>query len=165
MTTTTGGFALTHALLSAPPIHIPNRDGFPFKTDLVLERDPATRTVKLTWWHADDDRGDPHNHPWNFESTILFGGYTDERWVLGPDGSITHHVRVLRAGDVNIVPRQDFHRVFDVLPGTVTNMVTGPARPNNEWGYLNVESGVYTRATKDPDFATRLRDNNRFMKP
>lgn len=161
--TTTGGFALTHALLSAPPIHIPNRDGFPFKTDLVLERDPAIRTVKLTWWHADDDRGDPHNHPWDFESTILFGGYTDESWWFGDDGTIKHATLVMRVGDVNKVSRRIFHRVTDVLLGTVTNMVTGPAQPDNEWGYLNIESGVYTRATKDPGFTARLHANNLFM--
>jgi hypothetical protein len=162
--TTTSGLALQHTALAKPPLHIPNKEGRPFKTEFVLERDPAVRTVRITWWHEDDDRGEPHNHPWDFKSEILFGGYTDDRyWV--EDGKLQHKVIVVKAGDVNEMRRHEYHRVTNVLPGTVTRLTAGPAVPENEWGYLNTETLAYTRAKGEPDFLDRLRANNRFMLP
>lgn len=67
--------------LMTPPLHIPDGKGEAFKTELVLERSEE-RTVKIQWWYADDPRKDPHNHPWSFQSEILSGGYTEDRWTF-----------------------------------------------------------------------------------
>lgn len=38
----------------------------------------------------DDDDPDPHDHPWDFQTTVLAGGYADQRWSFeetGPNGA------------------------------------------------------------------------------
>ena len=65
MITTTSGLNLTHGMFGVAPKHIPNADGWPFKTELVLLRSEV-RTDKINYWHGPDDDRDPHNHPWKF---------------------------------------------------------------------------------------------------
>lgn len=137
--TTSGGFALQHAMLTVPPVHIPDGHGGAYKTELVIERSPE-RTIKILWWYADDPRPEPHCHPWDFTSEILHGGYTEDRYRI-VDGEIEHDVETHGAGSFNHVPRFVFHNVRDVLPGTVTRLTCGPAVPGNEWCYLDLETG------------------------
>ena len=137
---TSGGLPISAAHLQTPPIHIPDGSGGAYKTELVLFRDPTTRTEKVIWWHADDPRPDPHNHPWGFTSSILAGGYTEERYDVSGHLFETH---IYRAGDINSVAANDFHRVVDVQPGTVTHLVCGPAAEGNAWGYRAKDTGDY----------------------
>ena len=161
--TTSGGLALTHDMLAAPPMHIPDGRGGAYKTELVIERG-ADRTVKILWWYADDPRTEPHNHPWPFTSEIMAGGYTDERYRVAGDGTIDHETVVVRAGDVNVVPADIYHRVTDVLPGTVTRMTCGTAAPGNTWGYLDIVSGEIS-PSHDPMFVANLRAINPHLRP
>jgi hypothetical protein len=156
--TTAGGLALSHDMLAAPPVHIPDGRGGAYKTELTIERGPD-RTVKILWWYADDPRTEPHNHPWAFTSEILTGGYTDERYRLASDGTIDHETVVVRAGDVNVVPADLYHRVTDVMPGTVTRMTCGSATEGNAWGYLDIVSGEIS-PSHDPMFVANLRAIN-----
>lgn len=159
--TTAAGLALAHATLTSPPIHIPDDAGGSFKTELVISRDPDLGTEKIFWWHADDPRKTPHNHPWYFESTIEAGGYTEYRYWRGEyDDVIGPQTVTYRAGDVNSVSTDVFHVVRDVLPGTRTRLKCGPAAANNEWGYLNTSTGKYTRAPKDEAFINALLNLN-----
>lgn len=173
---TSGGFALRHEYLTAPPVHIPDGNGGAYKTELVLERTDE-RTEKLVWWHADDPRPEPHNHPWRFTSTILHGGYTEDRW-WSDDGALCTDTLTYRAdgtenGNRNDVPSEVFHRVYDVLPGTVTHMMCGPAAPGNAWHYLDLDVvGVDypDGALIDPlsvydDFRSLLWDLNPHLRP
>ena len=159
-TTTTGGLALTAAKLVTPPIHIPNETGGSYKTELVLERDPKKGTVKILWWHEDDPRPEPHNHPWDFTSDILGGGYTELRYWIGPGNVVLRETKTYRVGDRNVLPRTIYHVVTNVLPGTVTRLICGEATPGNKWGYLNIETGVHTEAEADPGFIDKLRALN-----
>jgi hypothetical protein len=161
-TTTSGGLDLHHADLAKPPLNIPNSDGRPFKTELVLVRTPE-QTVKINWWHAPDDDRPSHNHPWDFESEILHGGYTEVRWRQDDTGHWHCDEYTHRAGDTVYVPRNEYHTVIAVEPGTVTRMTCGPARPGNEWGYLDTHTGVHTSVELDPDFIRRLRACNSWM--
>lgn len=165
--TTTGGQPLLAANLSTPPIHIPNGKGGAYKTELALERTPE-RTLKILWWHEGDPRPEPHNHPWDFESSILHGGYTETRYWL-EDGAVKTEQRTYRAGDVNRVPRSVFHVVTDVLPGTVTRLTCGPATPNNEWEYLDIMTGEVASARSakyaDSNYLTQMREINPHMRP
>jgi len=167
MTTTSGGLPLTSLLLQVPPLHIPDGKGGSYKSELVLERGPDA-TTKILWWHADDPRTEPHNHPWPFVSEILSGGYDDVRYVVAEDGSVTETVTTVRAGDFNTVPQDAFHTVRNVQPGTVTLMRCG-ALVTNDWGYLNVEDGTFTAWNQfpftDPDFITNLRAINPHLRP
>lgn len=150
---TSGGFALQHAALTVPPVHIPDGHGGAYKTELVIARTPE-RTEKILWWHADDPRPEPHNHPWDFVSEILHGGYTEDRfWFDGDEmRSATH---TYRAGDINMVARDVFHCVVAVQPGTVTHLTCGPAFPGNEWHYLDVTTGEL-KSSADPTFRPAL---------
>lgn len=167
VTTTTGGQPLASAQLESPPIHIPDGKGGAYKTELAIERTPD-RTVKILWWHADDPRPEPHNHPWPFKSEILSGGYSETRyWV--EDGKVIVEEKTYRKGDINDMPDNVFHVVHDVQPKTVTRLTCGKAAPNNEWGYLDTTTGAYTSA-RDPKFADnefidKLRAINPHMRP
>lgn len=167
VTTTTGGQALVSAQLEAPPIHIPDGKGGAYKTELAIERTPD-RTVKILWWHADDPRPEPHNHPWPFRSEILSGGYSETRyWV--ESGVVKTEQKTYRKGDFNDMPDHVFHVVHDVQPKTVTRLTCGKAAPNNEWGYIDTTTGQYTSA-RDPKFADnefidKLRAINPHMRP
>lgn len=142
---TSSGLPLISKPFQSTPIHIPNAgDGanarHSYKTELVLLRDPKVRTVKMLWWHGDDPRDTPHNHPWSFRSAILSGGYSEERFHVS--NGVTHkETRTYEAGDINVVPSDVFHNVRDVQPGTVTLLDCGEASEGNAWGYLNVATG------------------------
>lgn len=146
--TTGSGQSLRSEAFLAPPVHIPNAGSganarHSFKSELVLLRLPDQATRKILWWHAADPRTVPHNHPWDFRSAILSGGYTEERFRID-DGEIIREVVEYAAGDVNVVPADVFHNVIDVKPETVTFLDCGPARAGNEWGYLNPADGEYS---------------------
>ena len=169
MNTTLGGLPAFSENLQAPPTHIPDGKGGAYKTELALFRS-AERTEKIIWWYADDPRPEPHNHPWRFESTILSGGYTEDRWWLEWDETAygrlwMHDTRTYRAGDVNIVEANVFHVVRDVQPHTVTRLLCGQASPGNVWGYLDLESKAYSDAERDPNFLQWMREINPHLRP
>jgi quercetin dioxygenase-like cupin family protein len=142
--TTSSGQSLTGAAFQVPPVHIPNAGEGAFarhsyKSELVLVRDPNVGTKKLLWWYDKDPRSAPHNHPWDFRSAILSGGYVEERFWI-EDGKLRHEVCEWGAGDVNVVPANVYHNVVSVQKSTITFLDCGPARAGNEWGYLNTET-------------------------
>lgn len=145
--TTSSGASLNSKAFVSPPVHIPNsgegeKARHSFKTELSLLRDPNVGTKKILRWHDADPRQLPHNHPWDFRSAILAGGYTEERFFL-KDGIWVRELVEYEAGSVNIVPADVFHNVIDVQEGTVTFLDCGKARQGNEWGYLDVEENEY----------------------
>ncbi len=161
---TTAGLEIKHDAFAKPPLHIPNGKGEPYKTELVEQRDPDGETIKWNFWHLRDDDRAPHNHPWDFTSTIVHGGYSETCFWVDGDGKVqsTEYVHVV--GDVFAVNTRMFHIVTKVLPGTVTRMVCGKAKTkDNEWGYLDTATGLYSRALPDLDFLSRLRALNPFL--
>jgi hypothetical protein len=89
----------------------------------------------------------------SFISEIRAGGYTSRTWSHG-GGVVTD--RYVRAGDVVAYPFDEYHIVKDVLPGTRTRMICGPATPGNAWGYLDPSTGRRYPAEKDPTFMERM---------
>lgn len=155
MTTTSGGFPLSHEFLTMPPIHIPDLRGGAYKTELVISRSNEY-TEKYIWWHADDPREDFHNHPWStFTSEILSGGYTQEAIWRDVNGVVKSQIDSFRAGDFNMVAREVYHRVYDVLPNTVTHLKCGETLDNGQWDYMNPDNGE-TFPIVDPTFRERL---------
>ncbi len=80
-----------------------------------------------------------HDHPWDFESEILKGGYTEalpsKHWVPGsalgpcPAGQF----KAWTAGDRIQHAATDLHLLHNIIPGTWTSVRTGPyLRP---WGF------------------------------
>lgn len=134
---------------------------------VVLDQAPWTRTVKVNVWRAPDLRKDgapmPHSHPWPFNAYVLMGGYEEDRYDVS-GGHVEMTGRQHGAGDTNAIPLDLFHEVTIVLvPGrTLTLMVCVKSR--REWGYLDPDTGEYTRNTPDPQFMALLRDRNPHMR-
>lgn len=102
-----------------------------------------------------DDDPDPHNHPWDFRTFVLKGGYTDESysftetrtiscvpelatdWV-GKRGRHPEHDDVVKAGDTRFRPWFHIHRV--ILPDE-----------NPAWT-LVATSGYRSKANGDPSW-------------
>jgi hypothetical protein len=150
--------------LATPPIHVPDLNGGSYKTELTLIRTPE-RTEKIIWWHAGDPRDIPHNHPWPFVSTILSGGYTEDRFKIEADGSVSNETKTYRTGDLNDCPADVYHVVYDVLKGTVTHLVCGQQSPGAVWGYLDVNAVETYSPPPDPNFLTNFRAINPHMRP
>jgi len=97
--------------------------------------DYMTRAIIETPWGSlrlhhirRPDRGrHHHDHPFDFVSVLLTGGYVEERnpWDV---------VRAARLpGSVAFRRAEDLHTISAVLPGTWTFVVAGPRR--REWGF------------------------------
>lgn len=151
--TTSSGLALVAGHFETPPFIVPNAKGEALKIEQVVERS-LDRTIKLVWWFLPDDDRHPHNHPWAFDSDILAGGYTSVTyWLVGAraHGQVMTAERIVRAGDRVHYPRHEYHIVKDVLPGTRTRMICGPATLNNAWGYLDPTTGREYPWQEQPD--------------
>ena len=75
-----------------------------------------------------DQEADMHNHPWNFFSLVLRGGFTEQR----KDGSFLE--RTFLEGKFN--KAEAFHRIFSLHNNKpcYTLVVTGAER-KDPWGY------------------------------
>lgn len=92
---------------------------------------------------SDEDK-EPHNHPWRTSfSLILVGGYTDFRWN---DKTKKFDERVFLPGSINLLRREDYHRVELLEPerGCWTLFWSvDRLQPSNgaDWDFLFVETG------------------------
>jgi hypothetical protein len=95
---------------------------------------------------SDQDK-DPHNHPWNFWSIILFGAYSERRYAsfdntreyINPNLTSWYKSRrtILSYSNCSI---SQFHKIKLAKP-TWTLVFTGK-RISNNWGYLTKEGFV-----------------------
>lgn len=80
----------------------------------------------------------PHNHPWNFTSVVLKGGYVEKRtkslWALTQP---VQYKYIEFALPYMIREMKGFHTYHKIrlLKPTYTLVFTGP-RINDDWGYL-----------------------------
>jgi hypothetical protein len=94
-----------------------------------------------------DDDVEVHNHPWQFSmSLILTGGYVEERWDPATKSVSIKH---LDPGDINVLRREDFHRVTLKDPGRgcwTLFMSSERAEEKNgeDWGFLDTKTEQYT---------------------
>ncbi|MCB1644624.1 MAG: hypothetical protein KDI36_04185 [Pseudomonadales bacterium] len=65
-----------------------------------------------------------HDHPWDFRSLILSGGYTE----MTPEGPVERN-----PGDVYDKTATDLHYIATVKPDTWTMIFTGPTI--RDWGF------------------------------
>jgi hypothetical protein len=141
---------------------VPDGGGRLSKSELTLLED-RDRTIKVNIWHAPDIREVngplPHSHPWPFESRILVGGYTEDRYVLR-DGRVSVEMeREYTKGTANVVDRAVYHEVVGLhtAPGaTVTLMVCGRGE-RRAWGHLDPATSTVTPPQWDPRFPENLR--------
>lgn len=154
---------------------IPMPDGIsPYLERIVL--DEGSETLPRVYLHliyeSDGDR-DPHDHPFDFRSQIVFGSYEEqayERYCTACDEVFYKDVkecgfckrqlsyteierpRMFKAGDMNIKDAHQLHRL-KVLKGPVVTLVTrGPKI--REWGFQSSSGWVHHKtyiAEKFPD--------------
>jgi hypothetical protein len=112
-------------------------DGVPWAAYASHIHDYMRRWIVRTPWGTlrvhrilrKDHDADPHDHPFDFVSVILRGGYAEER--LWPDGTRT--VRRYGRGSVLRRRAEDAHRFLTVDPETTTFVIAGPKR--RSWGF------------------------------
>jgi hypothetical protein len=80
-------------------------------------------------YRSDQDR-DPHSHPWNFLSLILWGCYSE--YFCGADGQ--YKARYRRIGSVVGHTRKSYHSLNVNLAPVYTLVFTFGR--HQEWGYL-----------------------------
>lgn len=164
--TTTAGIKAANDWFTAAPIRIPDPTGTDYFRSAVDIFRSSEFTVKLHYWHFADEREQPHNHPWkdsngiSFTSRILVGGYRENVYWVDATGEVQYETREYSVGDKNVSLYKEYHAVTEVIPGTVTLMVCGNQVPDNEWGYLDVQTGRYTKAEKSDDFTGRFMATN-----
>lgn len=85
---------------------------------------------------ADDDRDLLHDHPFDFTSMIVSGGYVE----LRADGSRLEY----GVGDVNRCQAEDAHTIVSVKPRTITLVSTGLKR--RSWGFHTPDGWIPWRS-------------------
>jgi hypothetical protein len=86
-----------------------------------------------------------HNHPWEWAlSLILLGGYSEERLSRGSIGENVVTRKTARAGSLNFIRANDFHRVdlLDEKLGCWTLFLTGPR--TQSWGFWDRVTQQFT---------------------
>jgi hypothetical protein len=96
------------------------------RTQVYLRR---LRIVQTPWWsvylhwiNEPDSGRHPHDHPWNFYSLILSGGYTED--VYAWPGAVPRRRRH-RQGSLHRMGIHDGHSIVSVEPGLRTLVFTG----------------------------------------
>lgn len=98
----------------------------------------------LHWIYLPDNGRDPHNHPMNFISLVLKGGYTEQRYwqwdVDGAEGTMTH-MRKRKRWSIARTTTRDFHDIRKLaLSPTITLLFTG--KRQQDWGFLTKDGFV-----------------------
>ena len=117
--------------------HIPRdvieTDGRPYMKRYYLHHSPAM-SIRLHHLLTSDPGRDLHDHPWDFCSLLLTGGYRETT----PDGETDY-----RSPCVVSRRAEQFHRL-DLLDGPMwTYVVTGPVR--RRWGFMTEGGWVHWR--------------------
>jgi hypothetical protein len=87
--------------------------------------------IYLHKFHRSDDDGAPHNHPWKWSiAIILAGGYIEQR--LNPYSN-TMYERVKRPFSVNVITKDDYHRVDLIDKDSWSLFIAGPRV--DTWGF------------------------------
>ena len=98
------------------------------------------------------DKGDAHDHPFNFRTHILYGSYVEMRYFINPDGSWYARSFHRKEGDSFIVGADCIHRIIELPEGACYTMI----RPM-EWNkqpcfYRFTDNGVLYRQWNESEF-------------
>lgn len=100
----------------------------------------------LHWINEPDSARHVHDHPWNFWSLVLRGGYSEQvHERFGDRGRIAvrHHWSIHR------MRTSQAHRIMNVLPSTLTLVLTG--RRTRTWCFWTETGKVPWREYLDID--------------
>lgn len=89
-----------------------------------------------------DPQSDPHDHPWNFLSVVLAGGYTEQVWRMHRGSSEKMHFPYVRRWPPLTIHRMKAegvaHRIIETEPHTLSLILRG--KRSREWGFWNIDS-------------------------
>lgn len=86
--------------------------------------------------YASDSDPYPHNHPWNYISFVLQGGYREHKVKLKADGTRISKVVKRKRFSLAYSGRKAYHRILRLFKTpTVTLFITWGK--HQEWHYLN----------------------------
>lgn len=153
-------------------------DSRPYLERIVLHREGehGAGTYLHLIWESDLDR-DPHDHPFDFQSRIIYGGYAEERFIRwckpcdrytkvdtticmtcgGVLSCKSEGVGNFRAGFQNVVRAHQLHRLSLISKPTVTLVTRGPKV--REWGFQTQEGWMPSREwikLHKPDATTEI---------
>lgn len=114
------------------PFDVYAKDG---SGDVYLHRIRVVQTPLISVYLHDlnlpDTDRDPHDHPWNFLSIVLRGGYVERLWFAPM--ALPAVTRTWRRFSVHRMKRGKAHMIDSVKPRTKTLVVTG--RRQGSWGF------------------------------
>ena len=121
------------------------RDGAPYLERYYIRHGSDSSWLPGIYLHkfvSSDEDPELHNHPWGTSvSFILSGGYTEEQRLKLAPSTYTVEFNKFRPGFMNIVRRDDFHRIeLDENP-TWTMFFSGDRQ--QDWGFWNQETEEY----------------------
>jgi len=124
--------------------------------DPMLERWRLAQTpwfgIYVHFIYREDLDPVPHDHPWQFRSLIVRGGYNEELHRRPGSGECVVVAR--RRWSLHVFPLHWAHRIVHVQPGTVTLVLVG--RKVRTWGFYDGPRWVDYRD------ALRLRPTERY---
>ena len=91
------------------------------------------------------DRDTAHDHPFSFQTHILYGGYLEEVYTIHPDGTWSMQVVEHSPGTSHRVEATHIHRIIGLPAGECwTMIIPEPAvRETRFWKFG--EDGIYSR--------------------
>lgn len=92
-----------------------------------------------------DEGRELHDHPFDFSSRVLSGGYTESVADYDPETGRTEFegFYVRKRGDDFTHGAEHTHRIASVEPGTFTLVTAGPAR--RAWGFWEAQGESFGR--------------------
>lgn len=98
--------------------------------------------VYLHYFYRGDQERELHNHPWKKSfSFILTGWYLEARRKELRNGKHVVIFRTLRAGNINCIRANDFHRIDTVVYPLWTLFFSG--KRVQSWGFWDRHTGKY----------------------
>ena len=98
-----------------------------------------------------------HDHPWNYTTIIISGGYYEWQPILSKDGEVTGSKKIWRRPGTIIRARADsMHRV-ELAPGIYPRTIFIPGKKKKDWGFVIPEGKG--KKHKWVDHKTYLGDN------
>lgn len=97
-----------------------------------------------------EDPGDPHDHPFNFISVILRGGYVEARFKDQYDWIQTRRAYGEGFPRINYMTTENLHRITSVAYGRPCWTLVFRGRRVKQWGFR-----VGNRMIAAPDYAPR----------
>lgn len=176
MKLTSAGLSMSVAPFAGLPTFIPHIEedgafrGGVYKVEQTLFRGPEGG-ARVHLWLKPDPR--MHNHPWSSITCHLLRGWYEAEEIRPIWGSIVPadaqpiRVRMMRSSHPHLLLHQDYHRVVQVEPGTISLMEFGPeVGDGKQWSNLELIEGVWTKTrTTPPAFLDALRHLNPRVRP